>query len=107
MKLLLGKIDTIAEYAETVLKINKADIVYYPAIPTHHTELGKYIDIAKEKLPSVITTQNVEMMDVLLDSDLDFEVITVRKVDDVIHSRLLSKKEVVEDRRKFRFDPRD
>ena len=37
MKLLLGKIDTIAEYAETVLKINKADIVYYPAIPTHHT----------------------------------------------------------------------
>ena len=46
-------------------------------------------------------------MDVLLDSDLDFEVITVRKVDNVIHSRSLSKKEVIEDRKGFGFDPRD
>ena len=107
MKLLLGRINVIAEYAETNLKMNKEDIVYYPTIPTHHTELGKYVDVIKEHSPSVITTQSVEMMDTLLASDLDFEVITVRKVDKVIHSRSLSKNEVVEDRKKFCFDPRD
>lgn len=107
MKLLLGKIDAIAEYAETNLKMNKEDIAYYPTIPTHHTELGRYVDVVKENSPSVITTQSVEMMDTLLESDLDFEVITVRKVDDVIYSRSLSKNEVVEEREKFGFDPRD
>lgn len=107
MKLLLGKIDVISEYAETILKINKKDMAYYPTVPTHHTELWKYVNIIKEDFPLVITTQSVEMMDVLLDSDLDFEVITVRKVDNVIHSRSLSKKEVIEDRKGFGFDPRD
>ena len=107
MKLLLGRIDVIAEYAETNLKMNKEDIAYYPTIPTHHTELGEYVDVIKENLPSVITTQSVEMMDTLLASDLNFEVVTVRKIDNVIHSRSLPKNEVVEDRKKFGFDPRD
>lgn len=107
MKLLLGRVDVIAEYAETNLKMNKEDIAYYPTIPTHHTELGEYVDVIKENLPSVITTQSVEMMDTLLASDLNFEVVTVRKIDNVIHSRSLPKNEVVEDRKKFGFDPRD
>lgn len=107
MKLLLGRVDVIAEYAETNLKMNKEDIAYYPTIPTHHTELGEYVDVIKENIPSVITTQSVEMMDTLLASDLNFEVVTVRKIDNVIHSRSLPKNEVVEDRKKFGFDPRD
>ena len=107
MKLLLGRVDVIAEYAETNLKMNKEDIAYYPTIPTHHTELGEYVDVIKENLPSVITTQSVEMMDTLLASDLNFEVVTVRKIDNGIHSRSLPKNEVVEDRKKFGFDPRD
>ena len=107
MKLLLGRIDVIAEYVETNLKMNKEDIAYYPTIPTHYTELGKYVDVIKENSPSVITTQSVEMMDTLLASDLNFEVVTVRKIDNVIHSRSLPKNEVIEDRKKFGFDPRD
>ena len=107
MKLLLGRIDVIVEYAETNLKMNKEDIAYYPTIPTHHTELGKYVDVIKEISPSVITTQSVEMMDTLLASDLNIEVVTVRKIDNVIHSRSLPKNEVIEDRKKFGFDPRD
>ena len=107
MKLLLGRINVIAEYAETKLKINKEDIAYYPTIPTYHTELGKYVDVIKESSPSVITTQSVEMMDTLLESDLDFEVVTARKVDNVIYSRSLPKNEVVENRKMFGFDPRD
>lgn len=78
MILVLGKNDAIEKYAEYSLKINiENDIMYYPDIKTHYSEFGKYIDIIKEKEPSVITTQNQELIDILLDSDLDFDVITV------------------------------
>ena len=78
MLLLLGKNDAVEKYAECNLKVNiENDIMYYPDIKTHYSEFGKCIDIIKEKEPSVITTQNQEMINILLDSDLDFNVITV------------------------------
>lgn len=107
IKLLLGRIDAIEEYAKNDLKINiEKDMVYYPPVPTHYSDLVKYIDIIKEKPQTVITTQNIEMLDTLLESDLNIEVITVRKADNVIYSRSLPKEEVLESRKKFGFDPR-
>lgn len=108
MILLLGINDVIEEYAEKVLKIDIGnDIVYYPSVTTHHTELRKYVDVAREEAPPVITTQSLEMLDVLLGSDLDFDVVTVRMYDNEIRSRTLTKEEVIANRELFNFDPRD
>ena len=44
MILLLGKNDIVEEFAREVLKIDmNNDIVYYPSITTHYTELNKYV----------------------------------------------------------------
>ena len=107
MILLLGINDIVEEYAEKFLKINlKKDIMRCPDITTHYTEFGKYVDTAREYKPAVITTQSLEMIDVFLESDLDFDVVTVRKCDDEIRARSLPKEEVIKDRETFCFDPR-
>lgn len=108
MILLLGINEVVEEYAENVLKIDMGnDIVYYPSVTTHHTELGKYVDIAREEEPPVITTQSLEMLDVFLESNLDFDVITVRRCVDGIRARTMTKEEVIDCKEKFHFDPRD
>ena len=108
MILLLGINEVVEEYAENVLKIDiRNDIVYYPDVTTHHTELGQFVDIAREEEPPVITTQSLEMVDVLLNSDLYFEVVTVRRYDNEIKSRTMTKEDVIDCREKFNFDPRD
>ena len=71
------------------------DIVYYPDVTTHYTELQKYVEIAKEEQPPVITTQNIEMIDILLNSDLDLKVITVCYSDKKLKARVLSKENVL------------
>lgn len=93
MILLLGKNDLVENYADSTLHIDmRNDIVYYPNKETHHTELYKYVNIAKEEKPPVITTQNLEMINVLLDSDLDFSVYTVYENNKV---RKMSKQEAI------------
>lgn len=108
MILLLGINDVVEEYAEKFLKINlKKDIMRCPDITTHYTEFGKYVNTAREYKPAIITTQCLEIIDVLLESDLDFDVVTVRKYDDgEIRARFLPKEEVIKDRESFCFDPR-
>lgn len=107
IKLLLGRIDAIEEYARNDLKIDiEKDMAYYPPVHTHYKDLVKYIDTIKEKAQTVITTQNIEMLDTLLESDLNIEVITVRKADNVIYSRSLPKEEVLRNRETFGFEPR-
>ena len=107
MILLLGINDVVEKYAENVLKIDIGnDIVYYPSVTTHHTELVEYVDIAREDKPSIITTQSLEIIDVLLESDLDFEVVTVRRYDDGIKARTMTKEDVIDCRKKFDFEPR-
>ena len=95
MILLLGKNDVVEEYARETLKIDMGnDIVYYPDVTTHYTELHQYVDIAKVENPSVITTQSLEMIDTLLSSDLDFEVVTViRDKENNIRKRCKTKEE--------------
>ena len=107
MILLLGIDDVIEEYVEKVLKENPCKIAYCPAVFEHHTRFNKYIDIIKEEKYSMVTTQNLEMIDVLLKSDLDFEVVTVRRYGDEIKSRTMTKEDVIDCRDKFNFDPRD
>ena len=108
MILLLGKNDAVEEYAEKVMQIDiYDDLVYYPDITTHHTELGQFVEYAKKDQPAAITTQNLEMIDKLLESDLDFDIITVRKYDGELRTRTKSKEELISLRDRFDFDPRD
>ena len=108
MVLLLGKNDLIEEYAKEVLKIDiTKDMMYCPDITTHYSEFGKYVDIAKENKPLVITTQNSEMIDVFLASDLNFKVITVRRYGDEIKAALRTKEYVADCREVFSFELRD
>ena len=105
--LLLGINEVVEKYAENILKIDMVnDIVYYPSVTTHHTEFGKYVDIAREEEPPVITTQNLELIDVLLESDLDFKVVTVRMYGNEIKARTMTKEDAIDCRKKFDFDPR-
>ena len=106
--LLLGINAHIEEYAKNVLKIDiKNDIVYYPSVTAHHTEFHKYINIVKDVKFPVITTQNSELIDVFLNSDLDFYVVTVRKYDDGIRARTLTKKEALDLRETIELELRD
>lgn len=94
--LLLGKHEVIEEYAKETLNIDaNNDIAYYPSITTHYTELDKYVEIAKVENPHVITTQNKEMIDVLLSSDLDLQVITVVKHNQKVYARIKTKEEAL------------
>lgn len=96
MILLLGKNNVVEKYAGETLKIDIVnDMAYYPSITTHCTEFKKYIDIVKEEKPAVITTQSLEMIDIFLKSDLDFDVVTVRDIENEIRERKLSKAEAL------------
>ena len=78
MILFLGKNDLVEQYAENELNIDMGnDIVYYPSVTDHYSDYGRLIDDIKEDIPPVITSQNIEFINFLLDSDLDFEVWTV------------------------------
>ena len=93
MILLLGKNDLVEKYADEVLKIDMGnDIVYYPEVTTHFSEYGKALDDIKEDIPPVITSQNIEFINFLLDSDLEFEVWTVYENEKV---RKLSKEKAI------------
>lgn len=78
MILLLGKNDLVEKYADEILKIDmRNDIVYYPNVTTHYSEYDKLLDNIKEDIPPVTTSQNIEFINFLLDSDLEFELWTV------------------------------
>ena len=94
MILLLGKNNAIVRYTKEILKMNVDKIAYYPSITTHYTDFPKYISLIKERNPTIITTQNSELIDILLCSDLDFNVITTYIGDDgEIKERVLTKLE--------------
>lgn len=94
MILLLGKNNAVERYAKEILSIDMDnDIVYYPDETTHYTELPKWIEIAREENPPVVTTQRLDMINEFLHSDLDFKVITAIEVDGNIKGRVLEDKE--------------
>ena len=78
MILLLGKNNLVEKYADEVLKIDmENDIVYCPNVTAHYSEYDKLLDNIKEDIPPVVTSQNIEFINFLLDSDLEFELWTV------------------------------
>lgn len=97
--LLLGFNDLVVEYAKDVLRVE--NIAYYPSITTHFTELKKYVGIALEDKPQVITTQSNELIDVFLQSELDFEIVTVRKCAGKLRTRTLTKEAALDLREKY------
>lgn len=52
-----------------------SDVVYYPG-KEHYTEFKILIEDLKSDNPPVVTTQNKEFIEYLLESDLDFNVTT-------------------------------
>ena len=97
MILLLGKNKTVEKYAEETLKIDmRNDIVYYPESTVHYSDYPKYISIAREEKPPVITSQSLEVIDILLKSDLEFNIITVLEVDGVITVRNVTKEKAIQ-----------
>lgn len=96
MILLLGKNNAVERYAKEILSIDMDnDIVYYPYETTHYTELPKWIEIAREENPPVVTTQRLDMINEFLHSDLDFKVITTIEVDGSIKGRVLNKEKAL------------
>lgn len=100
MILLLGKNDMVEMYAREVLKLDlNTELACYPfSVTTHYTELPYYIEKAKDEKPFAITTQNLELIDIFLSSDLDFDVITVYGLDRI---RSVSKALAMEIRNDF------
>lgn len=78
MLLLLGKRDAIRKYIKEMLSnIDEySDVVYYPGEEVHYTEFIILIENLKSDNPPVVTTQNKEFIEYLLESDLDFNVTT-------------------------------
>ena len=79
MLLLLGKPEAIRKYIKEMLPdIDEySDVVYYPGEEVHYTEFIILIENLKSDNTPVITTQNKEFIEYLLESDLDFNVTTV------------------------------
>lgn len=77
MLLLLGKPEAIRKYIKEMSPdIDEySDVVYYPG-KEHYTEFKILIEDLKSDNPPVVTTQNKEFIEYLLESDLDFNVTT-------------------------------
>ena len=94
MILLLGRNEAVERYAKEILHIDmNNDIVYYPDITTHYSELSQLVEVAREEEPPVVTTQRLDMIETFLHSDLEFKTITAVEVDGKIKGRILDRKE--------------
>lgn len=94
MILLLGKNNAVERYAKEILNIDMDnDIVYYPDEISHYTDLLKWVELAREEKPYVVTTQRLDMIDAFLYSNLEFKVITAFEVNGNIKGRVLENKE--------------
>ena len=96
MILLLGKNNAVERYAKEILNIDMdTDIVYYPDITTHYSELSQWVELAKRENPPVVTTQRLDMINEFLHSDLDFKVITAIESDGAIKTRVVEKEKAL------------
>lgn len=96
MILLLGKNDAVERYAKEILNIDlDNDIVYYPDITTHYSELSQWVELARRENPPVVTTQRLDMINGFLRSDLDFKVITAVEIDGNVRARVVEKEKAL------------
>lgn len=107
MILILGKDNLIKEFiTEYGYDYNK-DITYVPDIRTHHSAYSSYeIDKIKKENKPIVATQNKEMIEALIHSDLKFIVITVREFNGIVH-RIMSKDALKRNIIHYDFEARD
>ena len=77
MLLILGKNSFVEEYAKKIGLNIRSDIVYYPGWADHYTSYPLLINQIRKDNPLAVTSQNIEFIDYLLNSDLEFNVVTV------------------------------
>lgn len=108
MILLLGKSKNIGTYlANNVHQEDK--IIFCPEPDVHFSDFPNIINEIKEYNPSVIVSHNMEFIDCLLSSDLEFDVITVRSIDDSdssCYTRTLIKQDALKLREKYEMELR-
>ena len=109
MILLLGKTKAIGNYlSENIHQEDK--IIFCPEPDVHFSEFPNIINEIKEYNPSVIVSHNMEFIDCLLNSDLEFDVITVRRInhdnDELYYVRTLMKQDALELREKYEMELR-
>lgn len=77
MILVLGKNSFVEEYIKKIGLNLRNDLVYYPGWADHYTDYPLLITQIKKDNPSAVTSQNIEFIDHMLNSDLEFDVVTV------------------------------
>lgn len=93
MKLLLGRKTCIEEYAVETCHVKPENIMWAPEITVHPDEYPEVLEEIKEKMPEIISSQNLQFVNYLLDSDLEFDVITAFGP---VIARVLSKEKAIE-----------
>ena len=109
MIVLLGQPTSIQAYIETmeIQEAMKDDLIYtLPPIDMHHSNYRFLINTIKAYKPEVIITQNLEFLDTLLESDLEFEVVRTKICEGKMYSCSMQKEEVRRNREAWLFDPR-
>lgn len=108
MILLLGKNDAVERYAREILKKEPNDIFYCPSITDHYTEFKQYVDGIKNGVinKEIINTQNAEMINVFLKSDLKFDVITAIEINGEIKARVVNKEYAIKCKEVFELELR-
>lgn len=96
MILLLGKREYIRKYCNDN-GIDIRDMFVCPHMDMHYTDYYKCIDLAKCIKCKYINTQNNEMLDIILKSDLEISnIITIVEVDGEIKIRDISKEKAIQ-----------
>ena len=108
MILLLGKREAVEGYIRNEKEKNESYFcVIYPSSLDHHSGYGKYIPQIRLEEPQALITQSLEMVDVLLESDLEFDVVTLKTMDGKTYERRMDKIEALMLREEFNIDLRD
>ena len=101
----------VAKHLKAVLYYAPRDTDYFEDYPDVANELkGCFESLANKRDIIIVTTQSKEFLDCLLESDLDFVQVTVRKYDhdddDTYRIRVLTKEDALANRRAFNFELR-
>lgn len=100
----------IAKHLQARLYYTPRETDYFEDYPLVVNELKKLLENTYIDGTVIITTQSAEFLDCLLESDLDFTMVTVRKYDhddeDTYRLRVTTKEYALENRRAWHYELR-